>query len=79
MFLNVYHALSGLDKRQRRKRLVAILGGQTAIARLAHVNRATVCRVVAGWDGGHAAARVEQVILQQLRECAHGLEALWNA
>lgn len=74
----VYHALASLHKRERRRRLVALIGGQAELARLAHVDRATVCRVVAGWTGGEAATRAEAVIRKSLRMIGKDLEELWN-
>jgi hypothetical protein len=74
---HIYHVLAGLHKRERRKRLVALVGGQARIAEAASVDPATVCRVVAGWSGGASAERVETMIRDKLREMASELEDLW--
>jgi len=79
MLREVYHVLESMDKRERRKRLVALIGGQSKMARAARVNRSTVCRVVAGWKGDVAAARVEGVIRHSLRTLSPELEQLWAA
>jgi DNA-binding transcriptional regulator YdaS (Cro superfamily) len=75
---DIYHALAGLHKRERRKRLVALLGGQSKIAQAAGVDPATVCRVVAGWTGGAAVERADAIIREKLRQISGGLEDLWN-
>ena len=74
----IYHALVSLHKRERRRRLIAFIGGQAQIARVARVDRATVCRVVAGWTGGEAAGRADQVIRESLRQLSKALEELWG-
>jgi aminoglycoside phosphotransferase family enzyme len=75
---DVYHALASLHKRERRRRLIALIGGQAQMARVAKVDRATVCRVVAGWTGGEAVERTEHVIRESLRQLSNDLEGLWD-
>lgn len=79
LFDEISEALQRMERRERRKRLVALVGGQSRIARRVGVNRATVCRVVAGWDGGTQAAQVDGVIRQSLRKISRNLETLWAA
>jgi len=79
MMQEIIDVLHNMDRRERRKRLIALVGGQSRIARSAGVDRATVCRVVAGWEGGVTAAKTDGVIRHALRRISRDLEHLWAA
>jgi DNA-binding transcriptional regulator YdaS (Cro superfamily) len=79
LFDEFSQSLKAMERRERRRRLVALVGGQAKIARRLGVHRSTVCHVVAGWDGGTQAAQVDGVIRQSLRKIARQLEELWAA